>query len=560
MKTKASTAWSETLSPQDRRAVLVRSVATVEAQQRSGAGYPADQALRQFHRDYSNRVLTHGNHSLPASFEVNEAFFDTRPDVLGLMLRPERDYLVSFADFLDYVTAADAPQDDLGQSLEEGVVYNVSSLDRPDDLLLQTDAQSSFGFIAACLVREKDELSVLMVLGEQRPPELTAQLEKGLLWSVVNPGKPFLKSLDVTDNKPVTLPDSALMRTVALARFNLKERRLESRSLMYEFDKSYHVITDSERMLPRSNAQAAERAESAGVKLDAMASVWEIAKTLVLLPAYLAARVELIQAESRSSRLGSELKSSLKAQRAVEHAATESRIQFRRISAVRVRRTAPLVLEGRSYRAPAFQVPVDGFWRYFSDPERHGHDETGQLAQGRTWVRAHLRHKDKDAPLEQKVVYIKASLNEAKRRLEKHRKALAAGTMKGAAPERKASPSPAPLEVEGRPDVEERVEQTLLGSFVYVMRCPAHGLGIYKVGYTDRDPEIRARELSNATGVPEPLLVVEAWAVRDGFPAEQAAHRLIAHFRLSEHREFFRVSTYSEFRKLVVNAIEPWAL
>ncbi len=162
MKTKGSTAWSETLLPQDRRAVLLRSVATVEAQQRSGAGYSADQALRQFHRDYSNRVLMQGNQSLPASFEVTEAFFDTRPDVLGLMLRPERDYLVSFADFLDYVTAADAPHADFGHSLEEGVVYNVSSLDRPDDLLLQTNAESSFGFVAACLIRLGDELSVLI--------------------------------------------------------------------------------------------------------------------------------------------------------------------------------------------------------------------------------------------------------------------------------------------------------------------------------------------------------------------------------------------------------------
>jgi len=44
-----------------------------------------------------------------------------------------------------------------------------------------------------------------------------------------------------------------------------------------------------------------------------------------------------------------------------------------------------------------------------------------------TWVRPHLRHKDKAAPDVLKVVYIKASLSEARARVEKFRSRAVGG-------------------------------------------------------------------------------------------------------------------------------------
>ena len=41
------------------------AVATLDAQQASGAGYPSDQALREFQREYTHRLLTHGANYLP---------------------------------------------------------------------------------------------------------------------------------------------------------------------------------------------------------------------------------------------------------------------------------------------------------------------------------------------------------------------------------------------------------------------------------------------------------------------------------------------------------------
>ncbi len=419
--------------PKHRKAVKAmhdRAMATLEAQQRSGAGYEADKVLRHFQKEYNTRWMTQGTKSFPSSFEVGEAFFTMRRDFAGLFLLPERDYLISFTDFLDFATAADAPATAIERAyaLEDQVIYNISSLDRPDGLLLETDTCSSFGFAAANMVRRGDELAMLLVLGEQRPPEDTDRILRDVAWVRLNPNKPHLKSVDLTDNEPMHLADSELLRTLALVRFNLKERRVESRQLMHELTKSFHVISDNELMFPRRADGIPGGVASATEKLDALGSVWEIAKTLVLLPSYLAARIDVIKTEEHLTQLGTELRTSMKAKRAVEHATTDSRVLHRRISAIRVVRSVPLLLEGRSYHAPVFQVPVEGFWRRFSDATRQGHDENGEVVVGRTWVRAHIRHKDKEAPTEPKVVYIKASLSVARQRLERFRKGAASVT------------------------------------------------------------------------------------------------------------------------------------
>lgn len=558
--------------PKHRKAVKEmheRAMATLLAQQQSGAGYEADRVLRHFQQEYNNRWMTQGTKSFPSSFEIGEAFFTTRREFAGLFLLPERDYLISFTDFLDFATSTEAPSTGVEKAygLESGVIYNVSSLDRPDDLLLETDTNSSFAFVCASMVRRNDELAMLMVLGEERPPAEIERMTRDVTWAQLNPNKPHLKSVDLSDSTPMRLPDSDLLRTLALVRFNLQERRVESRLLMRELTKSFHVISDNERMFPLRE-DGTRRGASSMDELDALGSVWEVAKTLVLLPSYLAARIDVVKTEDRATRLGSELRTSMKAKRAVAQATPESRVLHRRISAIRVVRSAPLLLEGRSYHAPTFQVPVEGFWRHFNDPTRQGHDENGEPVVGRTWVRAHIRHKDKAAPAEPKVVYIKASLSMARQRLDRFRKSQGAAAFTPA-----AAPPVEPAPTRQQPQAGSPAEPTsaepaqtvptsqsaMAGAYLYVMRCPAHGRDIFKVGFTDRDPELRARELSSATASPTHFLVVQAWAVSDGQQAEKAAHERLERFRLAGNREFFQAS-YAQLRQDLETAIAPWEL
>jgi hypothetical protein len=83
---------------------------------------------------------------------------------------------------------------------------------------------------------------------------------------------------------------------------------------------------------------------------------------------------------------------------------------------------------------------------------------------------------------------------------------------------------------------------------------PAHKQGLFKVGYTTRSPEDRARELSSHTGNPVHYLVVESWLVSNGKAIEKIVHEKLGKFRLSGNREFFRVD-YATLRTIIDDCI-----
>jgi hypothetical protein len=77
---------------------------------------------------------------------------------------------------------------------------------------------------------------------------------------------------------------------------------------------------------------------------------------------------------------------------------------------------------------------------------------------------------------------------------------------------------------------------------VYIMRSDAHGLDIYKIGFTRRTADARSRELSSATGVPLPFGVLAQWEVGDCATIEAAIHQRLAAYRLNDRRKFFRLA------------------
>lgn len=76
--------------------------------------------------------------------------------------------------------------------------------------------------------------------------------------------------------------------------------------------------------------------------------------------------------------------------------------------------------------------------------------------------------------------------------------------------------------------------------WLYILTNPAMS-GLCKIGMTTRTPEERAAELHD-TGSPAPYAVAAAWPVDDVRVAERAAHAVLARYRVSNQREWFRVS------------------
>jgi T5orf172 domain-containing protein len=76
--------------------------------------------------------------------------------------------------------------------------------------------------------------------------------------------------------------------------------------------------------------------------------------------------------------------------------------------------------------------------------------------------------------------------------------------------------------------------------FVYLLGHP-NMPNIFKIGFTDRSPHLRARELSNSTSVPAPFEVLCYFEAEDALGVERALHSAWSNFRVSTNREFFEV-------------------
>lgn len=555
-----SNAAGQFVIPPEIRKMYEGDLAIFKAQQEAGAGLVADEALREFQRDYQNRETQMGPQGLPTSYQLCRDFFVRARPGQPYRLFPERDFIVSFEDFLEFITDANSPVASLalGYTLTENFVYNINSSDAPGALLLSTQEGPSFGFRAASMIRRGDELTMLLSLAEQPDIRVLEGLEHELSQTRdVRPEKQALlenqklRQEKYGNYRIVGIEGTDLLPSLAAVRFDLKNRVFAGRCFLRDMGDRWSTETDIIASFAGEIAEDNPGFQNMVYQLDMYSTVWEMAKTLTLLPAYLDEKVALIKTEKRETRIA---KLPLSKRREIERAPMSDRMRFRNISAIRVIRSMSETVSGRTFRPPQFQIAVDGFWRALKDRDQTGKDAEGLPVTGRTWVRAHVRHKDRPPPSEIKTVYVKASLSDARRRIEEYRRRMA---------KQSNAIAPEPLDVifpaSTSTSMPEELRSGMHGAYVYIMRCQAHLEHMYKVGFTDRDPEIRARELSSTTATPSPFEVVRAWPVTEGRAAERAAHVALSAVRHSATREFFQTA-FSNLQFVVETAIRPWLL
>lgn len=80
--------------------------------------------------------------------------------------------------------------------------------------------------------------------------------------------------------------------------------------------------------------------------------------------------------------------------------------------------------------------------------------------------------------------------------------------------------------------------------FVYVLGNPAFP-GIYKIGFTERSPSLRCKELSASTAAPSPFVLCAYYELEDARTVERDLHFILDEYRINESREFFQVSLYT---------------
>jgi hypothetical protein len=78
-------------------------------------------------------------------------------------------------------------------------------------------------------------------------------------------------------------------------------------------------------------------------------------------------------------------------------------------------------------------------------------------------------------------------------------------------------------------------------SWVYVLSNPSIPNQL-KIGSTQKNPDVRAKQLSRGTGVPTGFVVEFAFKCFNAEAAEKEIHKVLGDCRVSKDREFFMVS------------------
>ena len=76
--------------------------------------------------------------------------------------------------------------------------------------------------------------------------------------------------------------------------------------------------------------------------------------------------------------------------------------------------------------------------------------------------------------------------------------------------------------------------------WVYILSNPSLP-NMLKIGYTKNEPEIRAKQISSATGVALPYKVEWAFQCFNSEQLEQEVHAELASYRVNRQREFFDI-------------------
>ncbi len=121
-------------------------------------------------------------------------------------------------------------------------------------------------------------------------------------------------------------------------------------------------------------------------------TLFELARTCIMLPAYFAFKLTLVKCEDvpTGSARSKDRRASIGA-REREKVPVSAQVAYRRVAALKIINPQSTAVV-RQFSAPQFQVEVDGFWRRL-DHDSLGHDSNGEPVMGKTWVKGHLRWK-----------------------------------------------------------------------------------------------------------------------------------------------------------------------
>ncbi len=453
--------------------------------------------LRSYWGEYSNRLLQHGPHSLPASFNVVQAFLTYTTEFRIFDLRREFEHLIRLSDYFDWYTSEQRIPDDpkiLIDVIQDGVIYSYEVVGDTGDYTISTEG-SRLAIAGVSLVRQKNELAIIILSGENppHPPDSDVSLD-------VFQGRPFKGREKLSPDKSYTTRDRYLdgmtgfAKVLLLTRFNLENKQHDVRYLNIDCGPSYMVHTDDSRCFDPDPSVCSELKKNQHIEnsireLERYNQLFSALSCLIYLPIMFIAEKERVRETTFTTKLGtSTQKPDVK--KAIKEFGREELPLSRTIFCLSSHKIDNHIAVGpRTIDPPDFTFETTGFWKPIG-PNEIGEDTNGNPIMGQTWV-------------ERIESY---SVKSAERFVLSKQEGILTGNDPGT---------------------------------VYIMRNPSHGNDLYKIGITRRSTEQRAQELGSSTASPLPFGVLARWEVGDCASVEKEVHKKLKAYRVSKRREFF---------------------
>jgi hypothetical protein len=484
---------------------------SLEAQYLSNCDFITEKTLRQYLMELNNRAWNHGLRSMPIMFNIMEAYFNFRKPEVYFELIEEENYLISFFDFIDFITSSDFK--DNRQLIEENItsdlIYNFNIGKDIEKIKFKTTNGDAFIVSGVSIIRRDNEVTVLAITGRENTSNLTID-ENEFNFSNDNPNKTKLikEFKETLKNKKIEFEfidnEKKYIKVLVACRLDLDTMSIDARYVAEETNLTFDVMTDEvDGFLDLKGEFRSEEIKKTYINskkgVEEFNAIFEIIKYSLYLPYYFNSKENIIVEE----RLDTEFKK--------QYSNPVAKRKYKDVLGFKCSSKPLYSLDEKKMFSPntimlredLFKVRSSGYWKKLQLDEV-GIDKKGNPIHGRTWVNQNLswfEAKEEDLIVEKKFKLF----------LEKN------------------------------------------AGFIYILRNPTLGKNIFKIGLTRNDVNDRINQLSN-TSIPEKYYKCQEWQVRDCIKAEKVIHAKLEKYRVDPRREFFQIE-YEEAIKVIMEVV-----
>lgn len=460
-----------------------------------------ERILRDYLKDYARRYLSMGIGSFPISFNVLEAFFtyNFKNSILQLV-EEEESFELSLFDFVDFITDKDFDLNkiDFYDNIPEKVIHHYTFNAGFDEINFSNDHEKLFFISGLSLVRQGNEVSMLMQAGESYDPKKAEEYFKdktveSIKESIRPEKKELSRQLDDTEEIPKIVHlegrDDLWLHSIAVL-FDLETQSIDIRHVARDENLSYHLFSDDFYSLlagqdDLTEDEAVDYFKSHLKELESYEAVFDFAKYCLALPYYIFENENRVVDVNYETALNTLIKGPISKR---GYSSVPSKYKIFAKPLYYIESNTQKIVKSQKLDDTNFKVEQSGFWKRL-EPKEQGFDKKGRSILGKTWVeRSDVFHS-----------YTKG--------------------------------------------VTKIDEVTLFNDknagYIYIMRQPAHPKNTFKIGLTTRNTQERSKELSN-TSVIDEFFVLTEFHTKDCFLAEKLIHQELDSYRLSTRREFFQ--------------------